>query len=135
MSATAWFATSLAMNLLHFARREFPVNSFLRGSRSLFSPTILPQLQLKVPSQLSFAGVGFEPRESMKYRSNINVVKLIKLANNELNRSDPPAYAIFLLAGASGLRRKEIDFLKWSPFSVSKKIESALSRLYLFITD
>jgi integrase len=52
----------------------------------------------------------------MKYRSNFNVLNLIKLANKELRPSDPAAYMIFLLGVAAGLRRKEIDLLEWSAF-------------------
>jgi hypothetical protein len=36
----------------------------------------------------------------MKYRSNFNVLDLIKLANKELRPSDPPVYMIFLLGVA-----------------------------------
>ena len=97
-------------------------NTFLRRSRSLFSPKMLRQLQLPLPSPLPFAGVEFEPRQSMKYRSNVNVVKLIKLANNELKPSDPSAYMVFLLAVAAGLRRKEIDLLEWSAFRFNENV-------------
>jgi integrase len=50
------------------------------------------------------------------YRSNFNVLDLIKLANKELRPSDPPVSMIFLLGVAAGLRRKEIDLLEWSAF-------------------
>lgn len=90
-------------------KARISVNSLMRRARSLFSPKVLRQLRLPLPSPLPFAGVEFEPRQSMKYRSNISVVKLIKLANNELKLSDPPGYMVFLLAVAAGLRRKEID--------------------------
>jgi hypothetical protein len=52
----------------------------------------------------------------MKYRSNLNVIKLIKLANKELKPSDPAAYMIFLLAVTSGMRRKETDLVEWPSF-------------------
>ena len=64
--------------------------------RSLFSAA--PQRQpLRLPSPLPFDGIEFEP-QSMKYRSNFNVLDLIKLANKELRPSDTPVYMIFLLA-------------------------------------
>jgi hypothetical protein len=50
----------------------------------------------------------------MKYRSNFNLLGLIKLANKELRPSDTSVYIIFLLAVAAGLRRKEIDLLEWA---------------------
>ena len=101
---------------LALRKARISVNTFLRRSRSLFSPRVLRQLQLSLPSPLPFDGVEFEPRQSMKYRSNLNVIKLIRLANKELRPSDPAAYMIFLLAVTSGLRRKEIDLLEWPSF-------------------
>ena len=92
------------------------MNALLRRSRSLFSRKVLRQLPVRLPSPLPFDGVEFEPRQSMKYRSNFNVLDLIKLANEELRPSDPPVYMIFLLGVAAGLRRKEIDLLEWSVF-------------------
>ena len=58
----------------------------------------------------------------MKYRSNFNVLELIKLANKELRLSDPPGYLIFLLGVAAGLRRKEIDLLEWSAFRFKENV-------------
>jgi integrase len=52
----------------------------------------------------------------MKYRSEIDIKKLIAAANKELRGSAPEAYKVFLLAVAVGLRRKEIDLLEWSSF-------------------
>jgi integrase len=107
---------------LALRKARISVNSLMRRARSLFSPKVLRQLRLPSHSPLPFAGVEFEPRQSMKYRSNISVVKLIKLANNELKPSDPPAYMVFLLAVAAGLRRKEIDLLEWSAFRFKENI-------------
>jgi len=101
---------------LALRKARISVNTFLRRSRSLFSPRLLRQLQLKLPSPLPFDGVEFEPRQSMKYRSDFNVLDLIKQANKELRPSDPPVYMIFLLGVAAGLRRKEIDLLEWPAF-------------------
>jgi integrase len=61
-------------------------------------------------------GVDFEPRQSMKYRSEIDVEKLIAQARQELEHDDPEAYKVFLLAVGLGLRRKEIDLLEWPSF-------------------
>jgi integrase len=92
------------------------VNSLMRRARSLFSPKILRQIQLPLPSAKPFDGVEFEPRQSMKYRSRIDLRKLIESASEDLKRNDPQCHAIFLLAVAAGLRRKEIDLLEWSSF-------------------
>jgi len=79
-------------------------------------------VQLALPNQLPFAGVEFEPRQSMKYRSEIDIAKLIKAANRELRGATPEAYKVFLLAAAVGLRRKEIDPLEWSSFRWKEKV-------------
>jgi integrase len=107
---------------LALRKARISVNTFLRRSRSLFSPKVLRQLQLSLPSPLAFDGVEFEPRQSMKYQSNFNVLNLIKLANKELRPSEPATYMIFLLAVTSGLRRKEIDLLEWSSFRFKDKV-------------
>jgi hypothetical protein len=52
----------------------------------------------------------------MKYRSEIDLVKLIKTAKTELRDSFPEEYKVFLLAVGAGLRKKEIDLLEWSSF-------------------
>ena len=73
-------------------------------------------MQVSLPKPLPFDGVDFEPRQSMKYRSEIDVVKLIKAAKAELRDSLPEAFKVFLLAVGAGLRKKEIDLLEWSSF-------------------
>jgi hypothetical protein len=62
---------------LALRKARISVNTLLRRSRSLFSPKVLRQLPLSLPSPLPFDGVEFEPRQSMKYRSNFNVLDLI----------------------------------------------------------
>jgi hypothetical protein len=52
----------------------------------------------------------------MKYRSEIDLEKLIAQARQELEHNDPEAYKIFLLAVGLGLRRKGIDLLEWPSF-------------------
>jgi hypothetical protein len=71
-------------------------------------------LQLALPNPLPFDGVDFKPRQSMKYRSEIDVLKLIAAATKELRDSSPEAYKVFLLAVGAGLRKKEIDLLEWT---------------------
>jgi hypothetical protein len=122
--ANAWTLFQIRHPLL--AARSFPsergppalrkarisLNTLLRRPRSLFSRKVLRQLPLRLPSPLPFDGVEFEPRQSMKYRSNFNVLNLIKLANKELRPSDPSVYMISLLAVAAGLRSKGVSARK-----------------------
>jgi integrase len=96
------------------ARASF--NSFLRRAKSLFGPKCTKHLSVKLPSPLPFEGVAFEPRQSARYRSSIDVAKLTDAAMLELAEQDPPVYLAFLLALGAGLRRGEIDRLEWSAF-------------------
>jgi hypothetical protein len=70
---------------LALRKARISVNTFLRRSRSLFSPRLLRQVQLKLPSPLPFDGVEFEPRQSMKYRSDFNVLDLISWQTKSLD--------------------------------------------------
>src|SRR4030095_388131 len=96
---------------------KISVNSFLRRAKSLFAPNAIKHLsRVQLPSPLPFDKVSFEPRQSMRYRSTINVKKLTRAAHEELALSDPPAFRAFVLALGAGLRRIEIDRLEWSAF-------------------
>jgi hypothetical protein len=93
------------------------VNSFLRRAKSLFSADVTKHLEsVKLPSPLPFEGINFEPRQSMKYRSSFDVVKLIEEARQDLAKEKPEQFKIFLLATMAGLRRNEIDKLEWHAF-------------------
>jgi len=93
------------------------VNTFLRQARSLFSPKILKHLRdVSLPDPLPFAGVEFEPRQSLKYRAAFDVETLIAKVKDELAPGNPEAFKAFLLAVMVGLRRKEIDLLEWDSF-------------------
>jgi integrase len=88
----------------------------MRQARSSFSPKLLRHLKLSLPDPLPFSGVEFEPRQTMKYQSKINVIELMQAARSELEEGAPELYKIFLLAVAVGLRRKELDLLEWPSF-------------------
>ena len=60
------------------------VNSLMRQAKSLFAPAVLKFVSVELPGASPFAGVPFEPRQSMKYRSGFSVEKLIKDAQKEL---------------------------------------------------
>ena len=93
------------------------VNTYLRQARSLFSRAIIKHLAgVGLPDPLPFAGVEFEPRQSLKYRATFDVQALITKAKAELAHQYPEAFKAFLLAVMVGLRRKEIDLLEWGSF-------------------
>ena len=92
------------------------VNFFLRQARNLFSPDVLRHLDIELPNPLPFTGIQFEPRQSLKYRSEFDIKKLIQTAKDSLSEHQPELFKIFLLAVMAGLRRKEIDLLEWGAF-------------------
>ena len=110
------FLAKAGSDALALRKARISVNTLMRRARSLFSPKILRHLHLRLPSPTPFEGIEFEPRQSMKYRSRIDLRALIEAADEDLKASDPACHAIFLLAVAAGLRRKEIDLLEWSSF-------------------
>jgi integrase len=90
-------------------------NSYLRCARCLFSPKIVRFVseKLELPDPLPFAGLKIEKPRPPKYHGRINVPLLITAARNELRKSDPDAYLCLLLAIGAGLRKGEIDSLRW----------------------
>jgi integrase len=105
-------------NPIRLRSARISVNSFLRRAKSLFSPELTKHLT-HVPSS-PFADIKFEPRQSQRYFSTINVEQLTSAATKELAAADPPAFLVFLLALGAGLRRLEIDRLEWSAFQWDK---------------
>ena len=110
------FLVDAGSDPLALRKARISVNSLLRQARSLFATKRIRHLQLSLPNPLPFDGMDFEPRQSMKYRSEIDVTDLIKAAKSELRDSLPEAYKVFLLAIGAGMRKKEIDLLEWSSF-------------------
>ena len=92
---------------------KISVNSLMRQAKSLFAPAILKFIQIEVSGTLPFAGVEFEPRQSMRYRSGFDIEEVIASAQSELPVEQ---MKILLLASMAGLRRNEIDKLEWAAF-------------------
>ncbi len=78
--------------------------------------------RINLEQQIAALRIEFEARQLMKYRSEIDVAKLIAQARHELEHNDPEAYKAFLLAVGLGLRRKEIDLLEWPSFRWSEDV-------------
>ena len=97
------------------------VNSLLRKAKSLFSAKFLQHLTLPAGFSNPFSGINFEPRQSMRYQSQIKIDDLIAVALNgskekNIEKLPPPELKCFLLAALAGLRRNEIDKLEWASF-------------------
>jgi hypothetical protein len=88
------------------------VNSLMRQAKSLFAPKVLKFVRVSLCGT-PFDGVGFEPRQSMRYRSGVDIRKLINAAQDELALEE---LKTFLLATMAGLRRNEIDKREWRAF-------------------
>jgi integrase len=96
------------------------VNSILRKARSIFSSKRLRFLgDLELPFSSPFEGVEFEPRQSMRYHSLVDLEKLTREAVQELPDQE---LKVFLLASMAGLRRNEIDKLEWAAFRWEQNI-------------
>jgi integrase len=90
-------------------------NSLLRQAKACCTKRLLRLMAeaLKMPHPLPFEGVEFFPRQSMRYTGGVDVESVIVAANTELAQTDPEAFKAFLLALFAGLRRNEIDKLRW----------------------
>lgn len=94
--------------------------SIIRSAKALFSPKIIRNLGIQLPSPLPFDGVDLGKRPRTRYRSKINAGELARDAHAELKEAEPEQFKIFLLAFGAGLRRSEIDRLTWQHFNWSK---------------
>jgi hypothetical protein len=106
------FLARVADNPVLLRRARTSVNSCLRGAKALFGAKITRHLPIKVDNP--FSEIEPEPRQSMRYHSQVDVRELITRARTELTDTDPEAYKAFLLATFAGLRRSEIDALQWA---------------------
>ncbi|MDA7757675.1 tyrosine-type recombinase/integrase [Opitutales bacterium] len=126
--------------------RKVTINSIIRNSKSLFSPKALMFVasdiggnrfitakngregselkgRLSVPFN-PFEGIQFERVGKKKYdsaREGMNAELIFISARNELAEEFPEQYKIFLLAITAGLRRKEIDWLKWKDIDFGER--------------
>lgn len=100
------------------------VNTLIRMGKSLFAKRLMRLLsnRLTLPSPLPFDGVDQFPRQSMRYTSNIVLPALIQLVFNDLALNDPEAFKAFVLSLFGGLRRNEVDKLRWSSVDYTKGV-------------
>jgi len=103
--------------------RKTSCNSMMRQARSLFAEKIVKFLSnLQLPNPTPFDGIDFFPRQHTHYHSQIDAKKLLVKAQGELAKKDPPAFLTILLALGGGLRRGEIDGLKWSHIDFDRAV-------------
>ena len=96
------------------------VNSLMRQAKALFSKKLLRFVSLRMPNPLPFDGVEFEPRQSMRFHSKVDIQALIAAAQAELapgSADQREQFKVFVLSLCAGLRRNEIDKLEWRAFN------------------
>ena len=116
-----------AKNPAQQGSRMTSCNSTIRQARSLFSGVIthcLPDLLLpsprpfEIPNDLKRAkgkdNPLFFPRQNSRYLSKVDPRKLLQKGKEDLKTKEPGAFLAMLLALGAGLRRGEIDGLKWN---------------------
>ena len=142
-----------AKNEEELRSKKVTVNSIIRNSKSLFAPKALVfvasdfmgsnsvstktgikrlQGRLSVPCN-PFEGVELETVHKQQYdatRDGMNAELIFASARNELEKDYPEQYKIFLLAITAGLRRKEIDWIKWNNIDFAKGEISVRSSIY-----
>lgn len=99
-------------------------NTVLRSAKSCFTKRLLRLLpeRFKLPAPLPFDGVEFFPRQSMRYKGGIDIGSVILKANEYLAANDVEAFKAFLLALYGGLRRGEIDKLRWRSIDFERRV-------------
>lgn len=110
------------------------INSLLRNSRSLFSRRlIIPKLTIALPAVLPFDGLKELKERNGEYRfqREVDVAWLIREAYADLREKRPSLFIIFLLALGAGLRRHEIDKLRWRELlQISEQVEVLKSDVF-----
>jgi hypothetical protein len=113
------FVRNAGANPVKQRRARISCNSIMRQAKSLFALKLLAHLTIQRPDKLPFDSVAFYKRESMRYRSTVDIEALISDAVRELAQEQ---LKIFLLATMVGLRRAEIDKLLWDAFQWKKGV-------------
>ena len=103
-------------------------NSIQRSCAALFRPVIAETVGVEIPSDCAW-GHGkkerLEQTRSPRYVSRIDAPTLFATAKSDLKKKDPDAYKVILLALGAGLRRSEIDRLRW------EDVDSEGCRIYV----
>jgi len=91
-------------------------NTRLRQAKGLFAKRLVNLIKdtVALPSPLPFDGVGFWPRQSMRYTSTMDLQSVLAAVRDDLAINDKEAFKAFSLCLFAGLRRNEADKLRWS---------------------
>jgi integrase len=81
-----------------------------------------------LPDPNPFPEIDRLPEPPHRYHSTFDAGQLVSAAEAELRDADPDAYVVFTLAFFCGLRRKEIDRLRWD------KVDSQQGHIWVSTT-
>jgi integrase len=108
-------------------RAETTLNAILRGAAGLFRPSFVKMSGLQLPQPLPFTQVERPPQRRNRFRSPVDTGELMRKAQLDLSGVGPvvdlqrrEAWFVFILALGAGLRRGEIDSLRWDRVDLEK---------------
>ena len=97
-------------------KARISVRSMLRNARAAISHTAT---KVPMPDPLPFQGVTVRGVQTVGYRGTFDAGKLLQSAQQGLAEHDPEAFSVILLALGAGLRRGEIENLRWEACDAS----------------
>jgi len=125
-----------AKNPLQEKAKQTSCNSLVRQAGSLFSGRITYYLkdelalpaprpfeippELKGPKQKQHP--LYFPRQNSRYHSTIDLQAILQAARVELESEKPALFLALLLSVGAGLRRSEMDSLRWEQVDTAKKL-------------
>ncbi len=93
-------------------RARVSVKSYLRNAKAGIGAAV-KLAKMTIPDPRPFSGVTVSGAQVTQYRSKIDAGALLRDAQSDLAQSEPDVYAVILLALGAGLRRAEIENLRW----------------------
>lgn len=127
---TQWRQRALAALRNESVEQEAARNSIisdLRSARSFFAPSNTEGLVHQPADPRPFTGFKIGTSQVRRYVSVFSAKEVMAKAREEMASANPSAYIILHLAVLAGLRRGEIDRLKWSQVDFARGVVNVLS--------
>ena len=99
-------------------RARVSLKAFLRNAKAAIAAAVKGG-GITIAGSRPFDGFTVSGATATAYRSELDAAKLIRDARSELAKADPEAFRAILLALGAGLRRSEIENLKWRHVDVA----------------
>ena len=107
-----------ADNPLKLKRAQRSVRSYLRNASAMFQESLMKAIHME-GLENPFRKVKQAAERAPRYNSKVDAQDLLLKAREDLQK-DPEAYRVILLALGAGLRRGEIDNLRWDQIDRKK---------------